>query len=239
MPLLPGKSNIGKNITELEQPSAHAPQGRPYRQALAIALKTAGAPKRRADGGGTDADGSPPAGAGGFTGALTGDTPGRADALPVTVPDGAHVVPADVVSSLGGGNTAAGLKHLGKMFPAPKASAPKPVVPKAPSMPNAPHLLAPKISMPKMKAPSVRNRPFVRFPRAAGGAAEGVRCDLSDGEYVIHPSHVVRLGKGDAERGHRALDRWFMNVRRDDIEHRKRLPGPVGSGLKSVGGGVA
>ena len=41
MPLLPGKSNIGPNITELEKPSRHAPGGRPYKQALAIALSTA------------------------------------------------------------------------------------------------------------------------------------------------------------------------------------------------------
>ena len=46
MPLLPGRANIGRNITELEQPSAHAPNGRKFRQALAIALKTAGVPKR-------------------------------------------------------------------------------------------------------------------------------------------------------------------------------------------------
>jgi hypothetical protein len=83
MPLLPGKANIGRNITELERPSAHAPRGREYEQALAIALKTAGVPKRRADGGGVSD---------GFTGPLTGDTPGRADALPVTVPDGGHVI---------------------------------------------------------------------------------------------------------------------------------------------------
>lgn len=48
MPLLPGKANIGRNLTELEQPSAHAPRGHPYRQALAIALKTAGVTTRAA-----------------------------------------------------------------------------------------------------------------------------------------------------------------------------------------------
>jgi|SRR5208282_30595 len=234
MPLLPGKANIGRNITELEQPSAHAPEGRKYRQALAIALKTAGVPKGRADGGGAidpDASGPDAAGASGFTGALTGATPGRADAVPATVPDGAHVVPADVVSALGGGNNAAGLKHLGKMFPAPKVSAPKAVAPPKTAIPHSVHLLAPKISMPKMAPHVLRNKPFERTPRAAGGAAKGVECDLSDGEYVIHPSHVARRGGGDIERGHRALDHWFMKVRRDNIEHLKKLPGPVGSGL--------
>ena len=216
MPLNSGKSNIGPNIKELEKPSARAPNGRSYEQALAIALKTAGVPKRRADGGGvTDS---------GFSGALGGDTPGRADKLPVTVPDGSHVVPADVVGALGEGNTGAGLKHLGKMFPAPKIRAPKASIPKSPHM-AAPHLLAPKISMPKMKAPSSPGMP----KHADGGKANGVKCALSDGEFVIHPSHVVKIGEGDAERGHRAIDHWMMGVRRDDIERRKRLPPPVGS----------
>jgi hypothetical protein len=39
MPLLPGKQNVGHNIEELQQPSAHAPHGRPRRQAIAIALE--------------------------------------------------------------------------------------------------------------------------------------------------------------------------------------------------------
>lgn len=38
MPLLPGKKNVGKNIRELMKPSAHAPHGRPRKQAIAIAL---------------------------------------------------------------------------------------------------------------------------------------------------------------------------------------------------------
>ena len=217
MPLKPGKANIGPNIKELERPSAHAPSGRPYEQALAIALKTAGIPKRRADGGSVID--------GGFSGALTGDTPGRADALPVTVPDGSHVIPADVVSAIGGGNSAAGLKHLGKMFPPPKVRAPKISIPKM-AMPRPVHLLAPKIAMPKPKAAKL-----LGMPHADGGAAKGVKCALSDGEFVVHPSHVLRIGEGDAERGHRALDHWTVAKRRENIEHQKNLPGPVGSGL--------
>ena len=41
MPLMPGKKAIGSNITELEK------TGRPYRVALAIALKTAKVPKKK------------------------------------------------------------------------------------------------------------------------------------------------------------------------------------------------
>ena len=196
MPLKTGKSNIDK--------------------ALSIALKTAGGPKRRADGGGVASDG--------FTGALTGDTPGRADKLPVTVPDGSHVIPADVVGALGDGNSGAGLKHLGKMFPTPKLKAPKAAISKPPHI-AAPHLLVPKISMPKMNAPKAMGMP----KRADGGASRGVKCALSDGEFVVHPEHVARIGGGDAERGHRALDHWIVSKRKEDIERRKKLPPPVGS----------
>lgn len=55
-------------------------------------------------------------------GAVAGVTPGRADALKVSVPAGSYVVPADVVAALGEGNSAAGLAKLGKQFPAKRAN---------------------------------------------------------------------------------------------------------------------
>ena len=50
-------------------------------------------------------------------GALRSDVAGRADHLPLEVSEGSFVVPADVVSSLGQGNTEAGIKVLDEMFP--------------------------------------------------------------------------------------------------------------------------
>lgn len=49
-------------------------------------------------------------------GPVVGHTGGREDALPISVPSGAFVVPADIVSSLGTGNTLAGMKKLEGMF---------------------------------------------------------------------------------------------------------------------------
>ena len=51
-------------------------------------------------------------GGGLFRGAVKGGTPGRADARTMSVGRGSYVVPADVVSGLGAGNTDAGFKHL-------------------------------------------------------------------------------------------------------------------------------
>lgn len=54
------------------------------------------------------------------TGAVRGKTGGREDALPVDVPAGAYVVPADVVAALGGGNSEAGMHRLEKMYGRPR-----------------------------------------------------------------------------------------------------------------------
>lgn len=54
-------------------------------------------------------------------GLVHGDTPGRADALDVEVPNGAYILSADVVSALGDGNTMAGSKRFREQSPAPHA----------------------------------------------------------------------------------------------------------------------
>jgi len=41
---------------------------------------------------------------------------GRTDHLPMTVPSGSYVIPADIVSALGEGNTMAGFKIIRQMF---------------------------------------------------------------------------------------------------------------------------
>lgn len=55
-------------------------------------------------------------------GPIVGDTGGRADKRPMEVPDGSYVLTADHVSGLGEGNTEAGMKKLGPMFPNSKPS---------------------------------------------------------------------------------------------------------------------
>lgn len=60
------------------------------------------------------------------TGALRGHTPGRHDNQNINVPGESFVVPADIISSLGDGNTEAGFHALEKLFPTlPHESAPK------------------------------------------------------------------------------------------------------------------
>lgn len=52
-------------------------------------------------------------------GPLHSTVPGRTDHLPITVAAGSFVLPADVVSGLGEGNTNAGMQAVSEMFPLP------------------------------------------------------------------------------------------------------------------------
>ena len=62
------------------------------------------------------------------SGAITGPTPGRADAVPVDVPEGSYIIPADIVSALGEGNTIAGNQVLKSLFKPKKfKSIPRPM----------------------------------------------------------------------------------------------------------------
>ena len=49
-------------------------------------------------------------------GPIVGATGGRADALPISVPSGAYVIPADAVSALGDGNSLSGQEKLSRVF---------------------------------------------------------------------------------------------------------------------------
>lgn len=102
MPLIKGRSQEAKsaNIREL----IHS--GRPQEQAVAIAMDVAR--KARAMGG--------YAAKKIFSGPVNGHGPGRTDRYPLQVLSGSYVVPADIVSALGEGNTAAGNEVIRRMF---------------------------------------------------------------------------------------------------------------------------
>ncbi len=74
-----------------------------HRERLERALRELGR-QRRAHGGAV------------HVGPVVGATGGRADKLPVDVENGAYVIPADVVSALGEGNTLAGMEVLKKRY---------------------------------------------------------------------------------------------------------------------------
>jgi len=121
MPLKKGSSQktVSANISEL----VHS--GRPQKQAIAIALNTARQSRAKRDFGGqtitttTETMGAklrPPKSPKMHVGPIHSPVAGRTDHLPMTVPSGSYVIPADIVSALGEGNTMAGFKIIRQMF---------------------------------------------------------------------------------------------------------------------------
>ena len=121
MPLKKGKSQatISSNISEM----IHA--GHPRDQAIAAALSTAR--KTKAEGG-PFADMSYTKGDMSYTkpdwpiqhkiheGPIHSPVAGRTDHLNMNVRSGSYVIPADIISAMGEGNTMAGFKIARKMF---------------------------------------------------------------------------------------------------------------------------
>ena len=110
MPLKKGSSQktVSSNISEL----VHS--GRPQKQAIAIALKTAR--EARAMGGMSPPKPQAPAASKLHVGPIHSPVAGRTDHLPMHVPSGSYVIPADIVSALGEGNTMAGFRTVKTMF---------------------------------------------------------------------------------------------------------------------------
>lgn len=152
---------------------------------------------------------------GGGGGYLHGTTMGRGDHVTTSSPGGSYIVPADVVSGLGEGNSLAGARVMDRMLSTGPHGIPMPRMGHGRGVPPPP-------------------RPG-RLPQQgdnfrAGGVpdkGERVPVKLSHGEYEIAPHHVRIIGKGDIHRGHKVLDKWVVLERKKIAKKMLSLPGPV------------
>lgn len=135
------------------------------------------------------------------TGPIHSAVAGRTDHLPLHVPSGSYVFPADVVSGHGQGNTIAGFKVMRRVFGGTPYGGGKGVYGQG-SGPYGEHL-------------------------AAGGEVDsGVPIVAAGGEYVLSPAEVLRVGDGDLDAGHRVLDEFVKRSRAENVATLEKLPGP-------------
>ncbi len=196
MPLKSGKAAIPSNIEEMIR------SGHPRDQAIAAALDTARRTK---------------AGGGGFhmphmhkphlkkpklhIGPIHSPVAGRTDHLPMHVPSGSYVIPADIISGMGEGNTVAGFKVAKSLFSSHFYGA------------GAPY--------------GASGLPYgMPSPGKAEGGTATVPIVAAGGEYVISPKDVVALGHGNLDDGHKILDEFVKGFRAKLVKTLKALPGP-------------
>ena len=147
---------------------------------------------------------------------------GRTDHLPMHVPSGAYVIPADIISAMGEGNTNAGFKVAKSIFSQPfygTQGAGKGMPYKQGAMPYGGHK-----GMPYGASAAPYGQPMPG--KATGGSTGEVPIVAAGGEYVIHPDDVARLGHGSLDDGHRILDEFVKGFRSKTIKTLKNLPGP-------------
>lgn len=190
MPLKRGKSQevVSKNISEMIR------AGHPQKQAIAAALSMA----RKAVGGSLAPSAPSQDESKMHTGPIHSSVAGRTDHLKMNVPSGSYVIPADIISAMGEGNTMAGFKIAEKVF----------------SFSGTPY--------------GASQSPYsAEMPRKAnGGSVEGVPIIAAGGEYVIHPDDVANIGDGDLDKGHQHLDEFVKKMRARTVATLKKLPGP-------------
>ena len=140
---------------------------------------------------------------------------GRTDHLPMHVPSGSYVIPADIVSAAGEGNTMAGFRVMRRIF----GGIPYGQGEKVYGQNSGPYGA-------KKGAYGQDNTPYGEpTPKAAGGAAT-VPIVAAGGEHVVSPEQVLRLGGGDLDTGHRVLDQFVRRMRSETVKTLKALPPP-------------
>ena len=155
---------------------------------------------------------------------------GRTDDLPMAVAADSHVIPADVVSGLGEGNSLNGAALLDRMFHSGPwgAGAIRSRVPA--TMPRPPR---PMPAYATGGPPSPR-----RNGLGAAGRERTTEILAAGGEYVVRPEAVAEIGrrakahnplirKSDMAAGHDAIDRFIVEARKHIVATTKKLPGPV------------
>lgn len=167
------------------------------------------------------------------SGLLNSAGPGRTDTINTNVPSGAYVVPADVTSGIGEGNSIAGSAIIDRMFSSqPHGIQARPIR----RGEGAPH---PPSSRPDAPPTGVQPGPTVNTAAINGAGAYAKGGDVGEktpvvvagGEHVISPQQIIAKF-GSLKKGHAILDHWVVGMRQKIAREMLALPDPVGSKVK-------
>lgn len=170
------------------------------------------------------------------SGLLNSAGPGRTDTINTNVPTGAYVIPADVVSGLGEGNTLAGSAVIDRMFATAPHGIKAPVkvregrgvhMPNPPSSAYANNYLEPQ-SVDTNFMNTVGEGKYAKGGKTDTGKAPVV---VAGGEHVLSPQQIIAKF-GSLKRGHRILDHWVVMMREKIAKEMLKLAPPVGSRVK-------
>lgn len=154
------------------------------------------------------------------TGFLHSSIPGRTDLIHAQPPVGSFVVPADVVSGIGQGNSLAGAAILQKAFAVGPYGVPLPSVRSSgPGIPKPPPVFSGSYMAPAAKRGGRTRKEEKHVGKPTPILAAG-------GEFIVPVDAVREIGGGDLRRGHDALDAWVVETRRSTVKEMARLPGP-------------
>lgn len=149
-------------------------------------------------------------------GAIHSPVAGRTDHLPMHVDSGSYVIPADIISAMGEGNTLAGFKIANSIFEEDSQVKGHPYASgKTPYGANEAMYNASELPYGMKKAHGGETKGESAVPIIAAG-----------GEYVLSPKSVLRIGNGNLEYGHKILDSFVKKMRAKTIKTLQKLPGP-------------
>jgi hypothetical protein len=144
------------------------------------------------------------------TGPIVSAVPGRTDKHLTHVPSGSFVIPADIVSGHGEGNTLAGMNKIHQMFKMGQHNPSK--------IPGA--------------NPNIGRR-FDKGGSVDKHVGKPVKVILAGGEVVVSPEHVLETMRRVTKKpltldeAHRAMDAWVIKERKKLVKTLKKLPGPA------------
>ncbi len=152
-------------------------------------------------------------------GMINSHIPGRTDKIPMKVRGGSYIVPADVVSGIGEGNTLAGANALNKLFnTGPYGTQIKKMGTSNLGQQRTAKTIRQRFEEGGMAEPEM--------PAEPEQSDDGVDIIAAGGEYTVPPEVVRQIGQGDMKTGHDVLDQFVLQMRRKTIDDMRKLKGP-------------